>query len=294
MVKRLREIPVYDIPPLPGQTCVVTTRDMFKRAALLFDRVHMNPVDNKIEEGFRVPPEIAFGMAKHDLKAVISHTEWFEDYRFSKKVAGQLLIESVIGGLLRAFSEAYAREGISVVPLYRSGAAFDDAFLTGSSAAYQAALNSISVVSEDHLTWEQVLEFRADKEAVRKYRSFRIWLQDGLKARSVTEATDVIEQRLYDYQWAIKKHGLKTVVGALSSVLDLRHIAAITVGAGISGVLGGPIWSAITAGLVLSSKIAVQVADRMIDLEDITRGPHSEVAIIYDIHKELKKAKRHK
>jgi len=42
---------------------------------------------------------------------------------------------------------------------------------------------------------------------------------------------------------------------------------------------------------MLGSQIAIELADRRIDLEDIKTGEYSEVAIIYDICKKIERVK---
>lgn len=59
------------------------------------------------------------------------------------------------------------------------------------------------------MSWEQILEFRQDRGASRKYRNIRLWLRDGLHAETITEASELVEKKIEDYEWAIRKHGLK-------------------------------------------------------------------------------------
>jgi len=113
------------------------------------------------------------------------------------------------------------------------------------------------------------------------------WLHDGLGAGSVTEATDILQLKLDAYQWAIKKHGFRTITGALQSILDSRHLAAIAGGAGLGTMMAGPVWGAVAGGLLVGTNVATWVANRAIELEDVYRGNDSEIAIIYDARKQL-------
>jgi hypothetical protein len=267
--------------PLPGDTCAITYLDMFKRAALLFDRIN-HPCTSKSE----VPEEVTFYL--RECQEVIVRRA---DFGFLEDLSSEKQIEAFDQFMAQRVARNYFKRGINVVPLYPSESRFAKDFPPGQTVAYQAALRALPLVSEENLTWDQVLEFRRDRDAVRKYRALRIWLKDGLGARSIAEATDIIQKKLDDYEWAIRKHGLETITGALSSILDSKAIAQIAAGTGIAAFLAGPIWGGIAGGIVLSSQIVTWITDRMIDLEDVKRGQHSEVALIYDARKKFRKYK---
>lgn len=150
---------------------------------------------------------------------------------------------------------------------------------------YEGALREISIVDDTKLSWEQIIEFRRDKESVRKYRELRLWLQSGLKANSVTEAADIIGTKLAAYDWAMRKHGLITLQGALTFVLDYRQagVAALAVAGG--NAAAGPIFGALAGGLVITGQITAWALGRYIDREDVKRGANCEVAFIHDINK---------
>jgi hypothetical protein len=96
---------------------------------------------------------------------------------------------------------------------------------------------------------------------------------------------DVIGKKVSDYEWAIRKHGLKTVTGAISTLGNPQYFGKVAAAAGIAGTFAGPVWAAIAGGLMLTSEIAVTVANRMIDLRDIKLGKDSEIALLYEANK---------
>jgi len=182
----------------------------------------------------------------------------------------------------REMVSSYQKYGISVIPCYPKYVRFEDDFKPGPTTAYQAALANLPMVSEDDLSWKQILEFRSDKDALRKYRSLRTWLLAGLKVDSVDVAVNIIGKKIEDYEWSIKKHGLKTTTGVLNQVFGLKQIAVTAGVSGAAALAGSPIFSMIAAGAMSIARIALWLADRRIDFEDIERGDHSEIAIIYD------------
>jgi hypothetical protein len=118
-----------------------------------------------------------------------------------------------------------------VVPVYKRVAIRD-----GQTKAYIAALETIPVVIEEHLSYEQVAEFRRDHEACGNYRALRAWLRDGLAARGIEEAKEIIERKIEDYTKSIQKHGLETARDYIQIVYDdkfIKRLLALTSGAAV-------------------------------------------------------------
>ena len=101
------------------------------------------------------------------------------------------------------------------------------------------------------------------------------------------EATGILGKKLDDYEWAIRKHGLKTTMAALAHILDPKAVTAVAADAGAAGSLARPVGAAIAGGLVLSSRVVTWLVDRRIALQDVKQGKDSEVAIIYEARKRL-------
>jgi len=170
----------------------------------------------------------------------------------------------------------------NVTPVYESQQRYFSDYPSGNTVVYQAALENLPEIIEDDVSWEQILEFRSDKEAIRKYRELRLWLEHSLSAQSIEHARDLIAHKIEDYEWTIRKHGLKMATGALSSIFSWKGIISVGAGVGIGAALGGPVWSALTGAVLTVGKASVWVAERMIERQDIQRGPDSAVALICD------------
>jgi hypothetical protein len=153
---------------------------------------------------------------------------------------------------------------------------------TGDQIAFQAALGSIPEIIEERASWEQILEIRRDPDACRKCRDLRLWLTYSLEARSLQQAQDIIEKKIEDYSWALRKHGLETTTGTLSSILNWKGLTAIAGGSAIAALGTSPLLSTLAAGSVVLGNAAVWIAKRRIALEDLKRGPNSEIALIHD------------
>jgi hypothetical protein len=272
----------------------VTTPNQWKRAALLFDRI-WTPGWIWTER----LSDIGAGTVMAQFHAPeIPHDLTFGDLALDKKITGtsSLAAYSRQDGALeltgdssqqyqiydhssRLVAASYNSAGIFVTPLYASERVMRGEIREGPAIAYEAALENIPIIDEAAVTWEEIIEFRKDKRASRKVRRLGLWLTDSLKCESVAHASDTIAARIDDYAWALKKHGLKTVTGAVS-YLSASGGAALVV-----DMLNRPVWESITCGLTCAGVTCAWVADRLIEREDAIRGANSEVAILYDAQK---------
>jgi hypothetical protein len=278
--------------PRDGETCVVSKEVYWKRDALLFDRIHV-PFPDEREPLPGIPVELTFG--KYDVDVEIKDSDinrsiarhgtggfaW--DTPEQANAAHVAHADETRTNVMRK----YGRMGLVVVPSYESYKAYIDDFPEGTAIAYEAALNNLPVVRHDQVSWEQILEFRKDAEATGKYRDIRLWLQQGLAANSVAHASDIISQRIDDYAWAIHKHGLTTITGAITQVFDWKKSAVTVAATGVAMSIGGPLWATIATGLMLSGQATVWIAEQRLKLEETRRGQNREVALLYDAKKKF-------
>jgi hypothetical protein len=276
----------YNIPT-PGERCACPQPRVAKRAALLFDRIYVWPW---IDKRTIIPSSIKFDVPKVD---DLMNTRWNElkDQLLhnSPKLKNPISMftaddtSNIIDELfVRIRVECLWLSGHSVTPVYERQERYLSDYPIGNTLVYQAALENLPEIIEDDVSWSQIIEFRSDKDAIRKYRELRLWLEYSLSAKSVEHARDLIASRIEDYEWAIRKHGLKTTTGALSSIFSWEGLISLGAGAGIGAALGGAVWSALTGALFTVGRASVWVAERMIELQDIKRGPDAAVALICD------------
>jgi len=185
-------------------------------------------------------------------------------------------IDLFFGYACRKISKSfYKKHGIPMIPIYGSVKERDTQYNEGDRKAVVIALSNIKVVDEDNLIWEQVLEFRADKEIQQKYKRFLHWLDEKMVGKSQAFVEDDISIRLKDYEQALKKHGIKTVVGEVSEVIA---------GGGLIG-LADPKLGFLTAGALVAGKVIVKVAKILLDFDDVERGQNSEISWVYEVKK---------
>lgn len=169
--------------------------------------------------------------------------------------------------------------------IFDSKETYRSEFAEGPQQVLFSALSGIALVEEDSLTWEQVLEFRKDTKARAKYRRLIRWLDGELKSKSPAEIQDLIAIKLDDYEWGIKKHGMKTAIGSVSCVLDPKFLASAAAVVGASTLAGGEFWAALSTTTLAVGKAAISFGKSYIDALDERRKDNYEVAYIHDIKK---------
>ena len=179
----------------------------------------------------------------------------------------------------------FQEHGIKAIPMFKSIAACEREYRVGDTAAIVAAVEQLGVVDEQGLRWDQVMELRRDTEARNKLRRMRHWLDTEFVGKPVSFVSDALSVRLENYEWALRKHGIDTVLGSFADLLDHRFLpAALAATAGLA-LAGGEFWAAVGATGMLAGRAVLSVTSRLVDLADKKRGNHSEVAFIHQIRK---------
>jgi hypothetical protein len=145
-------------------------------------------------------------------------------------------------------------------------------------------LENLKVVDEHRLTWEQVLEFRKDVKAKRTFRRLVHWLDAEMVGKPLPFIEDEIAQRLEGYEWAVKKHGLETLIGSLSAALDSK-ILLTGAGALAAGHTIGQDWiGMLTGASIVVGNCAVHFAREVLDIEQ-TKRSHPEIHFVHEVKK---------
>ena len=280
--------------PLPkhGERLGITTPDQWKRAAIMFDRLWVPShiwiggagMDVHMLQEHRpdIPPQLTFGGTNLDeeITQIVSRIVYTTDdggLEITNEPSEQ---RHFYRQSLRMVADKYSAYGFPVVPVYPSGELLRTQILSGNIAAYLAALDNIPVLDGASVSWDEVLEFRRDKHAVRKVRRLGLWLQESLKCQSIAQASDLIAVRIEDYAESLHRHGLKVVAGGLS---------ALAGGSVIITALNRPLVEALQAGCALAAAVCAWGAKQLIDRDAILRGPNSEIAILYDARQSFAK-----
>jgi len=280
-------VDITGLPIAPEQSTAVCIVALRTRVALLFDRIIVPMWEpGPIEPG--VPKEIGYRDIAIESVASDFAFQAIARAQGSSGSHGVQLPMSAEESMTTMFADLYRDRGINVVPVFSTTSAYV-AYRDrrGKNLAYQAALENIPVVEPDTLSWDQVRQFREDVEATRKYRDLKLWLDAGLQATTLQQAIDIIGQKIDDYDWALKKHGVRTVIGALKQLLSWNKAALYGGVTAAAALAGGPLAGAIAGGLLMTADISVNIAEARTNAADIARGENREVAMLLDIQKKL-------
>jgi hypothetical protein len=100
---------------------------------------------------------------------------------------------------------------------------------------------------------------------------------------------DEIAMRLDDYRWALKKHGLKALIGSISGVFDSKFLmGSTTVAAGLTFITSQPIWGLLAQAGMLIGKTAIRLSTMLLDIEEAKKGKGYEISYVYEAKKKLK------
>lgn len=282
--------------PEPGEVCTICVPSIRKRAALLYDRVYVAPDVEEPDSDDPIPPQLTIGSRQitsavvHRLIQLVARTSqnkgpdgWTPSG--NEKQDTEFIRRWVYEEAMQPIITTYKSKGTNLIPGYPVHPIYETQHSqTGDGFALEAVLSHIPVIDQAQISWEQIIDFRQDKETIRKYREFRMWLRDSLTASSPSEATELINKKLESYEWAMRKHGLATVQGALTFIFDFKKLGIAATAATAGGAIAGPIGSAFAAGVAIAGQATAWAIERKIKREETQRGPDSEVAYIYDVN----------
>lgn len=132
-------------------------------------------------------------------------------------------------------------------------------------------INNIPEIVEESLTWEQVIDFKEDKQSIDKIRNLKNWMI-GLDGKSNAEIQEKIEKSIEDYKDSIRKHGIRTRMGAITTLMSATSAFV--------GAMPNIKNSILSSAITLSSGIIVYVVERKLHVEEIKKSP---CALLYDI-----------
>lgn len=280
-------------PDLSGKRIACCSRN-YKRAALLFDWVTTATTPEEEAESSESFPDDVFG-ANHDIVDAVLHGDSFSRaVRYLKKVEKlEDIPQPRINSVMRDFqlveiAAIYRRQGaISAVLDLANSQVISYSSSDRASIGVQASLSAMPVAIETELDWNQVREFRSDPDAKRKYRDLHLWLEASLIATSERQAREIIEQKLSDYGWAIKKHGIKTQNEVLTGIFGIGTLVSGIGGVATTAAAISPVYGALAGAGIATAGIIAWMRKRQYELEDIKRGEQREVAYLYEARRAI-------
>jgi hypothetical protein len=189
--------------------------------------------------------------AETTLKELIT-ISYFENYRIGDKFSTKSAIDS--------FSSIWKVDRLPLIPpssclsLYNS--IDEDITIT---------ISKIPLVDTSKASWNQIVELRKDKEAIKKLRNLKLFLHTNYEKKDRSFIEDDLSKRLDDYEATCKDWGFETRMSSFSAVIDSKNLHqtfALSAGAAIFGepILG--------AGMVIAGafaeigKVCIEIAKK--------------------------------
>ncbi|MCK4820793.1 hypothetical protein KA005_33820 [bacterium] len=279
--------------PSVNETAAITLKP--KTAALCFDRV-WGTSDDVVSPSIRCwggtqvelsGTGLAVDFNVKTNRAPISAMIGPEDKKLEMLRAGtDLGLASAFRRISKSF---FGNHGTPLIPIFDFVKHRDQMYRQGNREVIITTLADLDIVDEEQLSWEQVMEFRADEEMRGKYKRLLRWLDKEMTGRSPSFIEDEIAQKFNDYQKALKKHGIRTIVGIVEEALDGKLIAGATAATGTLNLAGHPTLGFLVGAGIVIGKVMIKLIQVKLDYDDIERGPNSEVSWVYEAKKQLSK-----
>ena len=260
-----------------------------KIASLFGDRVWLPYPGNPEELDFAFGWESPMAIRLSAMMALWQASKSYEEdlLSFNSQTGSRSELSSFQFDTEKDLAKDYCqRTGANVTPLYGSASHRDAEYSPGDHTAVIAIAENLGVVSEDQIKWEQVLEFRKDKQARNAFRRLMHWLDKEMVGKPLDFVTDELSDRIEKYDWAIRKHGFQVVIGTLACTLNPKYLlgtSALT--AAVDFVSHEPFLSLLTGSGLVIGRAALSLATTLVDRKDIEFA-NREVAFLLE-------AKRH-
>lgn len=169
------------------------------------------------------------------------------------------------------------RYNLDVVPVYLDASAFEQEaeipLDNAQSKVISVCIDNFPKIAEENLDWEQVLDFKRDDASVDALYRFHRWIRLELNDKSKNEIEDILIKDLEDYKFSLKKHGILTTTGAISTV-----VAALP---SVFEIFGGTA-NFIPVSISLAAGISIYTINKTVEFYEKKREP---IAFIYDMVK---------
>lgn len=270
-----------------------------KTAALMFDRVYMDAYDYisfrrallaEMDDGTvlhsninmdrvikdLIPPEIVFLNNELTSRASLELYDGRGRFVASKQEKDRFYLET--------FIEASKSIGLNLVPFFSATSDGPEADENSGVIATRVILENVPLANTEESEWEQVHDFRNDKDRIAKLRAVRRLYGKLSTASSEQDAQDILSGALEQYKLSLEYHGFSLKKGILELFLDKQTIMATIV----SGAFLGSFTAASAAGaLCILGNSYLKIKESRIKDNQLLLNSEGEAALIHDIQNEF-------
>jgi len=192
-----------------------------------------------------------------------------------------------LASAFRRISMSFAAEHKTpLIPVFDFIKQRNKMYKEGNREVIIAVLNGLEIADEKQLTWEQVIEFRKDKDNQKKYKRLLHWLDKEMAGKSQRFIEDEIAMKLDDYESALKKYGIRTILGTIEESLDGKYLLGASSISSAMTLAGHPLLGILLSCGLVVGKIGIKLIEIKLGFDDIERGPNAEISWVYEV-KEL-------
>jgi hypothetical protein len=123
----------------------------------------------------------------------------------------------------------------------------------GTKNDFFAALTGLKLVDINKMSWEQVVEFRKDKDSRAALRRLRLFFSENYAGKDRAFIVDDLLSRIDRQEQVAKTWGLQTTLRSLAVAFTDRSILMTTVGGLAVAATGAPLPIAATAGAIITA-----------------------------------------
>jgi hypothetical protein len=149
------------------------------------------------------------------------------------------------------------------------------------------SVQKVPLVDTEGITFSQIIEFRKDKEAMKKMRQFRLFAYNNYQGKSKAFVEDDVSRRLDEYRDAVKTLGLKTRNKHLTFFLKSKSVMFAGAASLYSMISGSPDPLITASGIAAVgwklADFAIELSNQKSDLLNLSNEhPVSYIADIKD------------
>tara|TARA_R110002096_G_scaffold111041_1_gene242449 strand:- start:1226 stop:2131 length:906 start_codon:yes stop_codon:yes gene_type:complete len=148
---------------------------------------------------------------------------------------------------------------------------------------------NLKVIDAENADWKQILEFRKDKDSLKKLRRFKLFFYDHLVDKDISYINDLLAVKMEDYENSCKKHGIDMVQKSFKTILNSKILLAGFSSSMAALILNKPELfqlSAIGTGVLELGRITLEVAHSNVERKIMRNA--NEISYFIEANKKLK------
>jgi hypothetical protein len=131
---------------------------------------------------------------------------------------------------------------------------------------FALSLKGLNLVDAEKLSWDQIIEFRKDKESRSALRQLRLFFQDELKSKDLGHITDKLGALAEEQEKAARLWGFETLQKSLSVAFTHKSVLATSAAGLAAGLAGAPLTAAAAATMAVPlGSFSLEFARALID-----------------------------